>query len=127
MDMKVRGVLIYECEDCNTFFSVSFQPKVSCPGCRGNNIKSLGDGCTYYNEEPPPLETSKESEELELIEESLTLETLLKAQDVADILSVSERVAYEIMEEKGFPLIRIRRSKRVDKTDFYEWLQQRKF
>ncbi|APH07218.1 hypothetical protein A9C19_20680 (plasmid) [Bacillus weihaiensis] len=52
---------------------------------------------------------------------------LLKADEVAKIIGKSKRVAYEIMDEKDFPLIRIRRSKRVLKSDFFEWLRQSRF
>lgn len=50
--------------------------------------------------------------------------TVLRAKEVAEILGVSERRAYEIMDLKGFPLIRIGRSKRVNQQSFFKWLEQ---
>jgi excisionase family DNA binding protein len=54
------------------------------------------------------------------------LPLLMTAVEVAEILGVSKRVAYMTMDEKGFPLIRIRRSKYVNREDFFNWLDQRK-
>jgi excisionase family DNA binding protein len=51
---------------------------------------------------------------------------MLTVVEVMQILGVSKRVAYEIMETKDFPLIRIRRSKRVNREDFFNWLEQKK-
>lgn len=51
---------------------------------------------------------------------------MLTALEIANILGVSKRVAYEIMDSPEFPLIRIRRSKRVNREDFFNWLEQKK-
>lgn len=51
---------------------------------------------------------------------------MLTAIEVAQILGVSKRVAYEIMDTPDFPLIRIRRSKRVNREDFFTWLEEKK-
>jgi excisionase family DNA binding protein len=51
---------------------------------------------------------------------------ILTAVEIAQILGVSKRVAYEIMDTPGFPLIKIRRSKRVNRDDFFNWLDQGK-
>lgn len=50
---------------------------------------------------------------------------LLTAVEVSEILGISKRVAYTTMDEKDFPLIRIRRTKRVNRDDFFNWLDQR--
>jgi excisionase family DNA binding protein len=47
---------------------------------------------------------------------------ILTAKEIAEILQVSRRKAYEIMELKSFPLVRIGRSKRVSKEKFFEWI-----
>lgn len=52
--------------------------------------------------------------------------TMLKAKHVSEILNVSLRMAYEVMEQKDFPLIRIGKSKRVLKDDLFKWIQQQK-
>lgn len=54
------------------------------------------------------------------------LPEVLKAKDVSDFLNVSSRYAYEIMERNDFPTIRIGRSKRVLKEDFFKWLNSQK-
>lgn len=51
---------------------------------------------------------------------------VLKAEHVAQILGISKRKAYEVMEERGFPLVRIGRAKRVGREAFFEWLDRRK-
>ncbi|NBI30926.1 DNA-binding protein [Chengkuizengella sp. YPA3-1-1] len=52
------------------------------------------------------------------------LPDILSAQHIKKILHISERRAYEIMELKSFPLIRIGRSKRVSKDSFFSWLHE---
>lgn len=49
---------------------------------------------------------------------------MLKAEHVAEILGITQRHAYEIMERKDFPLIRIGRLKRVNRDAFFKWLEQ---
>lgn len=51
---------------------------------------------------------------------------LLTATEVSEILGVSKRVSYELMDMVGFPLIKVRRSKYVNRDDFFNWLEQRK-
>ncbi|MCH5586287.1 helix-turn-helix domain-containing protein [Shimazuella sp. AN120528] len=48
---------------------------------------------------------------------------ILKADQVAEILSVSKRKAYEVMEYSNFPLVRVGRSKRVSRDAFFRWLE----
>jgi len=52
------------------------------------------------------------------------LPAILTAQDIANYLRISERRAYELMDLKSFPLIRLGRSKRVNRDSFLNWLQQ---
>ncbi|MDM5220821.1 helix-turn-helix domain-containing protein [Peribacillus sp. NJ11] len=50
---------------------------------------------------------------------------VLTASHISEILLISKPTAYEIMEDKSFPLIKIgQRSKRVFRNDFIEWLHQ---
>jgi excisionase family DNA binding protein len=49
---------------------------------------------------------------------------ILTATDISEILRVSKPTAYELMEQKLFPLIRIGRSKRVLRDEFFQWLSQ---
>ncbi len=54
------------------------------------------------------------------------LPLMLTAVEISQILGVSKRVAYEIMDGSDFPLIKIRRSKRVNREDFFNWLEKKK-
>ncbi|MCM3393726.1 helix-turn-helix domain-containing protein [Cytobacillus pseudoceanisediminis] len=47
---------------------------------------------------------------------------ILTASHIAEILSVSKPTAYELMNKDDFPLIRLGRSKRVLKVEFFTWL-----
>ncbi|MEH7307948.1 helix-turn-helix domain-containing protein [Neobacillus drentensis] len=49
---------------------------------------------------------------------------ILTASHIADILSVSKPTAYELMDQDSFPLIKIGRSKRVLKDQFFLWLSK---
>jgi excisionase family DNA binding protein len=49
---------------------------------------------------------------------------ILTAKEISEILKVSKPTAYEIMNQVNFPLIRIGRTKRVFRNDFFNWLQR---
>jgi excisionase family DNA binding protein len=49
---------------------------------------------------------------------------ILTVDHVSEIMGVSKRIAYEMMEYKGFPLIRIGRLKRVNREAFFSWLEK---
>lgn len=51
---------------------------------------------------------------------------MLKAKQVSEILNVSLRMAYEIMERRDFPTIRIGKSKRVLRDDLMKWIEEQK-
>lgn len=48
---------------------------------------------------------------------------ILTADHISEIMGVSKRIAYEFMEYKGFPLIRVGRLKRVNRDAFFNWLE----
>ncbi|HBZ80946.1 MAG TPA: DNA-binding protein [Brevibacillus sp.] len=50
------------------------------------------------------------------------LPIILTAKHIANYLHISERRAYELMDLKSFPLIRLGRSKRVNRESFMRWL-----
>jgi len=50
---------------------------------------------------------------------------ILTAVHISEILIISKPKAYELMEQTSFPLIRIGRSKRVQKDAFFSWLSQK--
>lgn len=47
---------------------------------------------------------------------------VLTAKEVSEILSISLRRAYELMDETEFPLVRFSRSKRVLRDAFCKWM-----
>lgn len=49
----------------------------------------------------------------------------LTAQHISEILSISKRVAYEVMEYPDFPPVRVGRQKRVGREAFFAWLDRR--
>ncbi|GIO10082.1 hypothetical protein J31TS6_61100 [Brevibacillus reuszeri] len=49
---------------------------------------------------------------------------VLTATHIAEIIGVSKRICYEIMDKPGFPLIRIGRCKRVTREALFKWLNE---
>ncbi|MFJ7738785.1 helix-turn-helix domain-containing protein [Lysinibacillus sp. NPDC097287] len=49
---------------------------------------------------------------------------VLTAIEISQILKISKPTAYELMNRKDFPLIRIGRSKRVLRSEFFSWLSK---
>lgn len=58
------------------------------------------------------------------------LPEILTAQNIADYLRISRRRVYELMQldikKGGLPGFSIGASKRVDKEDFFQWLEEQK-
>lgn len=54
------------------------------------------------------------------------LPSVLKASDVSQFLRISPRYAYEIMERKDFPMIKIGRAKRVMREEFLDWISKQR-
>lgn len=52
------------------------------------------------------------------------LPLLLKVKDVQKVLGVSKNVAYELVNSKNFPAVRIGRSFRVPKEGLKAWLEK---
>jgi hypothetical protein len=48
---------------------------------------------------------------------------VMRPQDVANVMGISKRIAYDVMELPGFPLIRIRKTKLVARDSFFTWLE----
>lgn len=128
--MRTEGVYTYLCKKCGTFFAVvsrfavagDYSESLLCPKCN-DNAAIHGEG--YINHEVYEAEAITiihEAEERGYPDDNYP--NLLTAKHVAEIIGVSKRVAYEIMELKEFPLIRLGRLKRVRKDKFYEWLNE---
>nr|WP_276532477.1 helix-turn-helix domain-containing protein [Cytobacillus horneckiae] len=45
----------------------------------------------------------------------------LEARHVQEILGIGKRKAYELMDENGFPCVKIGRLKRVNRDKFFDW------
>lgn len=58
------------------------------------------------------------------------LPRILTAQNIADYLGISRRIAYELFQTNpahgGIPNFNIGYSKRVEKADFIRWIEERK-
>ena len=52
------------------------------------------------------------------------LPLFLNAETVAKLLGISPSSAYELMHEKGFPVLKIGNSIVVPKEKFREWVEQ---
>lgn len=51
------------------------------------------------------------------------LPLILQAEDIASILGISRNGAYELMKQKGFPVIQVGRLKRVNRDAFFKWME----
>ncbi|RKL64968.1 DNA-binding protein [Salipaludibacillus neizhouensis] len=49
---------------------------------------------------------------------------VLTAKEVSEILQISKPTAYELMNQKNFPLIKLGRCKRVLTSEFFTWLEK---
>lgn len=124
--MRTEGVYTYCCCKCETFFAVvsrfsvlgDYSDVLKCPKC-GSGADIHGEGFINHsayeiNKSAPDIVNNDKNDN--------SYQELLKADDIAKCLGVSKRVAYELMDQKDFPLIKIRRSKRVNRDDFFNWL-----
>lgn len=50
---------------------------------------------------------------------------VLTVKEIMEILGIGQRVAYELMDQTGFPVVRIGKLKRVNKDQFFDWLDQK--
>lgn len=55
-----------------------------------------------------------------------SLPIILSAKDISQILKISKPSAYELMDKDDFPLIRLGRTKRVLRDEFFSWLKNHK-
>ena len=51
------------------------------------------------------------------------LPLFLNAKILAEVLGIAESSAYELMHEKGFPVLKIGNRLLVDKSKFKEWIE----
>lgn len=58
--------------------------------------------------------------------EQMTIEELpliMQADHIAALLDISRQGAYELMKQKGFPVIKVGRLKRVNRDAFFKWME----
>ena len=53
------------------------------------------------------------------------LPLFLNAKIVAEVLGIAPSSAYELMHEKGFPILKVGNRLLVEKDKFRKWIQQR--
>jgi excisionase family DNA binding protein len=49
---------------------------------------------------------------------------ILTVKEIMEILGIGTRIAYELMDQKDFPTVKIGRLKRVNRDSFFEWIDQ---
>jgi excisionase family DNA binding protein len=122
---KFDGISVYQCKRCAVTFGVEKElDNASCPNCKDRS-EIIGEGMMMFFLHVKP---SIEKADVEVSEniDKIDYPAILNAAHVAEILGVSKRIVYEFMELKDFPLIRIGRLKRVNKDEFFTWLNQSK-
>jgi excisionase family DNA binding protein len=136
---KVDGAYTYYCSSCETVFAVVSRLSVkqdkaqelTCPKCR-SEANLYGEGHITYelyakrNEDIVGVSENVFVNALESIRTNKLSEypDILTAKHIAEILNISYRYAYEVMEWNGFPLIKMGRKKIVRKDKFIEWLEK---
>jgi excisionase family DNA binding protein len=119
---KFDGISVYKCIRCSVMFGVDREVhQAYCPKCKGRT-EIAGEGMMMFFPLHKQESVSKVSENLD----NSGYPTILTADHVAEILGISLRMGYELMERKDFPLIRIGRLKRVNRDEFFKWLNQSK-
>lgn len=137
MKARVEGVYTYYCPSCETVFAVVSRfsvrqdkaQELTCPKCQ-NKADLYGEG--HITHEPCDQFKEQNVNQLESVptssyeNELADYPIILTAKHIAAILDISLRKTYEIMEWKGFPLLKIDRHKKVFKPAFIEWLMEQK-
>ena len=52
------------------------------------------------------------------------LQLFLNAKNLAEVLGIAPSSAYELMHEKGFPVLKIGNRLLVEKSKFKEWIER---
>lgn len=131
--MRTEGVYTYFCPPCELLFAVvsrfsvksDYKADRKCPKC-GLISPISGEG--YVNHQPYTLQTAEKATKGENAEESKekSYPEYLTGKHVSEFLGISYRYAYELMERKDFPLIRVGKSKRVNKHEFFDWVEKQR-
>lgn len=120
MHPKFDGVIAFNCSKCDLVFGVGEEARqANCPLCN-KKAEVIGEGMMMffpYSEQNIVNYVSENTEQSEY-------PSILKAEHIAEIVGISTRAAYNLMEESNFPLIRIGRTKRVNRDKFFKWLNQ---
>jgi hypothetical protein len=118
---KFDGIKAYRCSPCNVVFGIDNAIiQVSCPKCKGEKTELVGEGMMMFY---PLPQHPVEKEELSTNLDKDGYPVVLKASHIAEIVGISKRLAYELMERKDFPLIRLGRMKRANRDEFFKWFE----
>jgi excisionase family DNA binding protein len=49
---------------------------------------------------------------------------ILTVEEIQEILCIGKNTAYELMDQQGFPCIKIGRLKRIPRDQFFEWISK---
>ncbi|WP_338782447.1 helix-turn-helix domain-containing protein [Metabacillus sp. FJAT-52054] len=120
----LKSILAFQCDKCASMFGIQGDlSKMKCPICGGSS-QFISDGFLAYNQviklESLSNQESKRSEEFS------ELPYLLSAKHISEIIGIGLKYAYELMDEKDFPLIPLGRYKKVQREDFFTWLKERR-
>lgn len=115
----------FQCLSCNNILGVHGHfVKMKCPSC-DSEVKLLGEGFLAYNQETEQKIVQPQEESKTVNDDIQKYPIMMTANHVAEVMQISLRVAYEIMDRNDFPLIRINRHKKVNRDSFFEWLNSK--
>ncbi|EJP84675.1 helix-turn-helix domain-containing protein [Bacillus cereus] len=77
-----------------------------------------------FNKEDERQITVEKLDSIPVTNDSTDYPIMLNVTHLEEILGVAKRTAYEIMDQKGFPLMKIGRKKVVSRDAFFNWLEK---
>ncbi|MEH7328104.1 helix-turn-helix domain-containing protein [Priestia megaterium] len=132
---RTEGVRTYLCSSCNAFFAIvtplvaSVDITAFCPQCK-EETHIYGEGHITHRqniEVPAPIDDNQPVQQEVIIHTGPKYEDkfpyVLNAQHVQEILDIGKEKAYELMESKGFPVLKVGRHKKVLRDKFFQWLR----
>jgi len=118
-----KSIHAYECSNCGTTVGINVKiESLICPECN-QSCRYISEGFmafskTYNLDHLIPKDDKDDSEKDKY-------PFVLTAKHISEILDISERIAYEIMDSKDFPLLKIGRHKKVTREAFFKWLDSK--
>jgi predicted DNA-binding transcriptional regulator AlpA len=129
---KVEGVYTYQCKECEAVFGIVSRFGVSqdqkeavpCPGCKGM-ANLYGEGHIKYSVYGIK-KNEKETGSTTINDDYLKYPIVLNAKHVSEIIGISLRRAYEIMDWNEFPSFKVGSRKFVNRESFFDWMAKKK-